>query len=111
MITTHVLDTSIGKPATPVAVHLEFQDGSTWQRIGSGSTDSDGRCKTLTPSEQVIQPGTYRLIFETGNYFKFKKVATFYPRVTVLFEVTQPAEHHHVPLLLNPFGYSTYRGT
>ncbi len=104
-ISTHVLDTAIGKPARAVPVTLDrrSRDG-TWTRIGTGETDTDGRNKTLAPSG--VELGTYRLTFDTRAY----AARAFFPEVSIVFEITE-ATHHHVPLLLSPFGYSTYRGS
>jgi 5-hydroxyisourate hydrolase len=108
-ITTHVLDTSRGRPAAGVAVALEREgDGGDWITVGRGTTDADGRLKNLTVAE--AEAGTYRLTFETGAYFAAHGVESFYPRVAVIFGVAA-GEHYHVPLLVNPFGYSTYRGS
>jgi 5-hydroxyisourate hydrolase len=111
-ITTHVLDTAIGRPAAGIEVHLERQmaDGS-WSSVGSGRTDADGRVKNLMGSASEPIPGTYRLTFETTPYFKRRSVEGFYPRVVVEFILREGGAHHHVPLLLSPYGYSTYRGS
>ena len=109
MITTHVLDTSRGKPASNVGVKLEMRRDDQWQEIGRGETDNDGRCKTLTPDS--IAAGIYRLCFDTGSYFRERHVETFFPETVITFTVADPAQHHHVPLLVSPFGYSTYRGS
>jgi 5-hydroxyisourate hydrolase len=111
-ITTHVLDTAIGRPAAGIEVHLERQmnDGS-WSAVGSGRTDADGRVRNLMPPASEPIAGTYRLTFETAPYFKRRSVQGFYPRVVVEFVVRETGSHHHVPLLLSPFGYSTYRGS
>ena len=109
-ITTHVLDTSIGKPAEGISVSLEHNDTRIWKQIANGITDKDGRVKNLLPIEKRIPKGVYRLIFDTRLYFKTKEVKSFYPSVTIEFEITDDT-HYHVPLLLNPFGYSTYRGS
>lgn len=111
MISTHVLDTSIGAPAMGVKVTLEVQAGPTWKSAGQGSTDADGRVKEMLGGGAVLARGVYRLHFATGAYFAARKVKAFYPSVTVEFEVDDEKQHHHVPLLLTPFGYSTYRGT
>ena len=109
-ITTHVLDTSRGRPAAGVAVALEREgDAGSWIVVGRGTTDADGRLKDLTTGAEV-EAGTYRLTFETGAYFVASGVESFYPRVAVIFSVAA-GEHYHVPLLVNPFGYSTYRGS
>lgn len=105
MITTHVLDTAAGKPAAGIAVRLEiFDDG--WRELASGVTDADGRNRTLTPAGPVA-PGRYRISFDTGAYCP----DGFFPTVEIQFTVRDGALHHHVPLLLSPFGYSTYRGS
>ena len=112
-ITTHVLDTSKGRPAAGIQVTLEVREASSsshnhilWKLIGEGTTDSDGRISTLLPSEYKLAPNIYRITFETGTYQK-----GFYPSVSISFEVIDAQEHYHVPLLLNPYGYSTYRGS
>lgn len=108
-ITTHVLDVSIGKPAVDMQYKLELLLGNTWNEIGTGKTDKDGRASYL--SNVPIEKGTYRLTFETAAYFKAKTLESFYPSVSISFEVKQKDEHYHVPLLLSPFGFSTYRGS
>jgi len=110
-ITTHVLDTSRGRPAAGVPVTLEVEAAGGWKLIGKGATNSDGRIADLVPSELTIAAGTYRLIFDTAKYFASNQIESFYPQVTVVFRVEEPAQHYHVPLLLSPFGYSTYRGS
>lgn len=110
MITTHILDTSLGKPARAVPISLSRQVQGAWQVLGSGVTDDDGRLKTLTPPGPV-EPGVYRMHFDTAAYFAALGVTGFYPWADVVFEVVDGAAHYHVPLLLNPFGYSTYRGS
>jgi 5-hydroxyisourate hydrolase/2-oxo-4-hydroxy-4-carboxy-5-ureidoimidazoline decarboxylase len=110
-ITTHVLDTSLGRPAAGVAVRLERREAASWIELGRGSTDGDGRCQSLLPEGVSLQASIYRLIFDSAAYFGGRGLPTFYPEVSVVFEVREPAQHHHVPLLLSPFGYSTYRGS
>ena len=111
-ITTHVLDTSRGRPASGVPVRLEIQtETGDWQTLGGGATDADGRCKNLLPSGVALAAATYRLTFETAIYFDAHGATGFYPQVSVVFVVRDATQHHHVPLLLNPFGYSTYRGS
>jgi 5-hydroxyisourate hydrolase len=107
---THVLDTRLGKPASGVAVTLEKKDGSLCQKIAEGLTNADGRITDLLAADS-LRPGTYQIRFETGAYFESTGVKGFYPEVTVVFEVVDGSEHLHVPLLLSPFGYSTYRGS
>jgi 5-hydroxyisourate hydrolase len=111
-ITTHVLDTSLGCPASGVAVELARADGEVWTLLAKASTNQDGRIADLLPLASLA-PGTYRLRFETRSYFARRGQASFYPHVDVVFTIESGAEgaHYHVPLLLNPFGYSTYRGS
>lgn len=111
-ITTHVLDTSTGIPAEGLAVVLEaFVSGGAWKKLAQGVTNRDGRVADLLPAGTVMAAGVYRLMFDTGAYFKRNGVAGFYPCVPVMFEIRDPMQHYHVPLLLNPFGYTTYRGS
>lgn len=110
-ITTHVLDTSRGRPAAGVAVSLELLSGDEWRMIGSGTTDDDGRLRNLLDGQQDVVEGLYRLVFATGAYFATRGVEHFFPEVTIVFRIDDPAQHHHVPLLLSPYGYSTYRGS
>ena len=110
-ITTHVLDTSRGRPAAGVPVTLEIEAAGGWKLIGKGTTDSDGRISDLVPNETTIAAGVYRLIFDTTKYFAGNNTEAFYPQVTVVFKIEDGNQHYHVPLLLSPFGYSTYRGS
>lgn len=108
-VSTHVLDIALGRPAADVAVSLERKDDSTWTRIGGGETDGDGRVRALIPDELTAPAGTYRIVFDTRAYFGRRGVEAFYPSVAVEFAAAEG--HYHVPLLLGPFGYSTYRGS
>ncbi|MEA2255660.1 MAG: 5-hydroxyisourate hydrolase [Solirubrobacteraceae bacterium] len=108
-ITTHVLDTARGRPAAGIDVVLERAGGAGWEPVGHGTTDGDGRVRDLL-GEGPVAAGRYRLTFGTGAYFAAAGERAFYPEVTVVFAV-DGGEHHHVPLLLSPFGYSTYRGS
>lgn len=108
-ISTHILDTTRGRPAPDVEVRLDKQETSGWSPIGEGRTDADGRCKTLLLDSPA--PGTYRITFEVAPYFAGLGVEAFYPEVAITFTVARAGEHFHVPLLLNPFGFSTYRGS
>jgi 5-hydroxyisourate hydrolase len=112
MITTHVLDTASGKPAAGVAIELELRgpDGR-WHKLGAGQTDADGRLRTLAPAEAPLEAGTYRLRFHTDGYFAARNTQGFYPYVEVVFTLLEAGAHCHVPLLLSPYGYSTYRGS
>jgi 5-hydroxyisourate hydrolase len=111
-ISSHVLDTARGRPAAGVTIHLavEEADGS-WRRLASASTDADGRVASLLPEHGRLATATYRLTFEVGDWFRGQGIDAFYPRVVIVFRVGDPADHYHVPLLLSPFGYSTYRGS
>lgn len=111
-VTTHVLDTALGRPAAGVPVRLEALTGPGEVKVevlASAATDADGRVTDLGPDR--VEAGTYRLVFETGAYFATSGQTAFFPRVTVTFTLADPEQHHHVPLLLSPFAYSTYRGS
>lgn len=111
-ITTHVLDTARGKPAAGVPVYLEWVSGQRGPSVvARGTTDADGRLRDLLPAGQPLHPGTYRLVFDTDAYFADRYQDAFYPEVSVVFTVRDAGEHYHVPLLLSPYGYSTYRGS
>lgn len=110
-ITTHVLDTMRGLPAAGVPVLLERVREDGLETLASGVTDADGRLRTLLPEGQPLEPGTYRLSFDTGVYFTSTSVEGFYPEVSVVFSAREGETHYHVPLLLSPYGYSTYRGS
>ncbi|MGH9379348.1 MAG: hydroxyisourate hydrolase [Thermoanaerobaculia bacterium] len=110
-ISTHILDTADGRPAAGVEVTLERGDGGGWQELRRAATNDDGRVPMLLPAGASLTPGTYRLTFETGRWFERQGVDAFYPVVSVAFTVRDAGQHHHVPLLLAPFGYSTYRGS
>jgi 5-hydroxyisourate hydrolase len=110
MITTHVLDTARGVPAAGVPVALARVSGAGAEEIGRASTDADGRVRDIGPPR--LEPGTYRLTFGTGEYLAANQAApAFFPEVTVTFTVDGQAPHYHVPLLLSPFGFATYRGS
>lgn len=108
-ITTHVLDTSRGAPAAGVAVTLS-QCGAAPRELAHGVTDADGRITNLLPAGS-LQAGDYRLTFAVGDYFASQQLQSFYPQAAIDFRVQDPQAHYHVPLLLSPFGYSTYRGS
>lgn len=110
-ITTHVLDLTRGRPAAGVAVSLARVDGDAVIAIGAGETDRDGRLRTLVPADAALEPGVYRLTFDTGAYFRGQGVEHFHPQVSIVFDVRDATQDCHVPLLLSPFGYSTYRGS
>jgi len=105
-ITTHVLDSSAGRPAAGVSVTLEYQNPSGgWVPLGQGRTDIDGRVRDLLPHDHVLQPGLYQLLFDTSAQ------SGFFPEVVLRFRVEDPHQHFHLPLLLGPFGFTTYRGS
>lgn len=110
-ITTHVLDVARGRPAAGVTVVLERRNGSDWTRAGTAVTGRDGRAQPLPPDGAVLGPGEYRLTFDTRAYFEAQAVKTLYPSVMIHFEVSAADPHYHLPLLLSPFGYTTYRGS
>ena len=109
-ITSHILDTTKGKPAQGVLILLFQQINKDWNEIGRSTTNSDGRVTDLLEKNELAQPGIYKLKFETKSYYDQQSIKSFYPFVEIVFEITN-GEHYHVPLLLNPFGYSTYRGS
>ena len=110
-LSTHVHDTALGRPAAGVEVRLEARDGDGWRLLAATRTDDDGRVPRLLPPGEPLRAETYRLRFATGAYHAARGVAGFYPEVTIEFAVRDATEHHHVPLLLAPHGYSTYRGS
>jgi 5-hydroxyisourate hydrolase len=111
-ISTHVLDIAQGQPAKDVPVRLERQDASgIWRLLGSAHTDQDGRCAHLLPEKEALGPGLYRLGFETETYFATRKLAGLYPLVEITFQVREGERRFHIPLLLSPNGYTTYRGS
>ncbi len=114
-LTTHVLDTALGRPAVGVAIRLFRADEATLTELAVGATNDDGRITDLIPDDSTRtgawRAGDYVLCFDVAEYFANTGQAGFYPEVSVRFTVTDPTQHHHVPLLLSPFGYSTYRGS
>jgi 5-hydroxyisourate hydrolase len=108
-LSTHVLDAASGQPAAGVQVTLDRRDGGGWQPLGEAVTDDDGRARDLAPDG--LGAGVHRLVFATGAYFAATGQTGFYPEVSVVFEVTDTGRHYHVPLLLSPFAFSTYRGS
>ena len=109
-VTTHVLDTSAGKPGNDISVSLMGEINNEWQTIAQGVTNAEGRISDLLPDGITLSSGAYKIIFNTGEYYRTQKVKTFYPAVEILFTVFDDT-HYHVPLLISPFGYSTYRGS
>lgn len=109
-ISTHVLDIARGRPAEGVPVRLEKKDGESFACVKTGATDADGRVKDLVPEGQLTA-GIFRITFDTGAYFAAQGTEGFYPEASIVFVVKDPAAHYHVPLLLSPYGFSTYRGS
>ena len=110
-ITTHVLDTALGRPAKGVKALLDFRTEDGWQELAKGVTNDDGRIANLLGDGEKLKAGIYRLSFETKSYFDGTMREGFYPYIAIVFEVEDAAQHYHVPLLLSPYGYSTYRGS
>jgi 5-hydroxyisourate hydrolase len=110
-ITTHVLDTASGRPGRAIEVTLEFIAPDGPVSVGAGKTDDDGRCRGLIPEGKGLETGSYRLTFEVGQYFGMLGMECFFSHVSIAFEVADAEQHYHVPLLVSPFGYSTYRGS
>jgi len=108
-LSTHVLDATAGRPAVGVPVRLEHRGPDGWSPAGAGQTDTDGRLRL--EGGPGFEPGVYRITFGSGTYFEARGTTSFYPEVTVTFEMTGEGGHYHVPLLLSPFAYSTYRGS
>lgn len=113
-ISTHILDTALGRPVSNVALKLfELRDnsgGGAWHEIGAGRTDIDGRCKTLLGSH-TLRATDYKIYFSTSEYFYGQKLSGLYPYVEIVFTVNEPDQHYHIPLLLTANGYTTYRGS
>ena len=110
-LTTHVLDTATGKPAAGMEIRLEAFENDGFRRIGGGTTNADGRVKDFLDAGESLPAGVYRARFETGRYHAAQGVNGFYPYVEVVFEMGAAGQHYHVPLLISPFGFSTYRGS
>ena len=108
-VTTHVLDAVSGRPAVAVVVTLEHRAAAGWRPVASGDTDDDGRIADFGPAD--LDPGTYRVSFDTAAYFAGTGQRAFYPEVSITFTLDDPEAHYHVPLLLSPYAYSTYRGS
>jgi 5-hydroxyisourate hydrolase len=111
-ISTHVLDLALGKPARDVPVRLDRRElAGEWARLNSTRTDADGRCPQLLPEGEILRAGLYRLAFDTASYYQATNVESLYPIVEIIFQVREGDSHFHLPLLLNPHGYTTYRGS
>ena len=109
-ITTHILDTTKGKPAEGVNIILYGGENDEWTELARGKTNTNGRISDLVDKDDLLHYGIYKMRFETKDYFDSHQVKTFYPYVEIIFEI-EPDQHYHIPLLLNPYGYSTYRGS
>jgi 5-hydroxyisourate hydrolase len=109
-LSTHILDTALGRPAANVTLKLWQLQSDVWREIGSGVTNSDGRCATLL-GESALQEGDYSIRFETGAWYEAQGLQGLYPHVAIVFTVRDPAQHYHIPLLLTANGYTTYRGS
>lgn len=107
MISTHVLDTHLGHPATGIAVRLEKMDGVEWKDLGTKKTNEDGRISYNCPHEE----GIYKLIFTVEDYYKKNKQEFFFSKIPIIFKITDTERKYHVPILLSPYGYTTYRGS
>jgi 5-hydroxyisourate hydrolase len=111
-ISTHVLDTARGVPAKDLPVRLESQETpGPWRLVATARTDDDGRCHQLLPDGETLAPGIYRLSFDTASYYTAQKVQGLYPVVQITFAIREGETHFHIPLLLSPYGYTTYRGS
>lgn len=109
-LSTHILDTHLGRPAPDVAIALWRWQDNAWHKVGSALTDSDGRCRTLLGGHALVA-ADYKLHFDVGAYFRAHHTASLYPYVEIVFTVVDPEQHYHIPLLLAANGYSTYRGS
>lgn len=109
-LSVHVLNIQSGQPSPGVEVHLEQHTDTGWTTLSTATTDASGRVSALYPEDERFTSGRYRVTFETGDWFAERDTATFFPEIPVPFEVADTDQHYHVPLLLSPYGYSTYRG-
>lgn len=109
-LSVHVLNLNDGLPSPDVKVTLEKQNGQQWTALNDGVTNQQGRITALYPQDKALEKGTYRVTFKTGDWFEAHDTASFFPEVPVIFEVDGTVPHYHIPLLLSPYGFSTYRG-
>jgi 5-hydroxyisourate hydrolase len=109
-LSVHVLNLNDGLPSPDVQVTLEKQNGNQWAALNDGVTNQQGRITALYPRDKALEKGTYRVTFKTGDWFEAHNTASFFPEVPVIFEVDGTVPHYHIPLLLSPYGFSTYRG-
>lgn len=110
-LSTHVLDVSSGRPAAELPVTLQARRGDGWREVARALTNAEGRIQGFLPPGSALEAGVYRLSFDTAAYFQAQGTRGFYPVVEITFEMAGEGEHYHVPLLLSPFGFSTYRGS
>jgi 5-hydroxyisourate hydrolase len=110
-ISTHILDTALGRPAAGVSVTLSFMTDGHWSMLNEAVTDANGRCLHLLPQTQALQPGLYRIHFKTAAYYQQNQLEGLYPHIEVVFTVSEGQQHYHIPLLLTANGYTTYRGS
>jgi 5-hydroxyisourate hydrolase len=110
-LSTHILDTALGRPAAGVPIALAYMANGTWSLINDAITDTDGRCKNLLPPTLALRPGMYRIHFETAAYYKRNTIEGLYPYIEIAFTVSDSDQHYHIPLLLTANGYTTYRGS
>lgn len=109
-LSVHILDLQSGQPGAGVGVTLEQRDGAQWRALGSAVTDAQGRVRALYPTGKPLAAGAYRIIFNTGEHYARLRQPSFFDQIPVEFKVENTAQHYHIPLLLSPYGYSTYRG-
>ncbi|WP_034948885.1 hydroxyisourate hydrolase [Erwinia oleae] len=109
-LSVHVLNLQTGTPTAGIAVDLEQKQENGWKKLASGTTDDNGRIGALFPAGKILSHGDYKVVFQTGNYYQKIKQPTFFPEIPVIFHVEKDGDHYHIPLLLSPYGYSTYRG-
>ncbi len=109
-LSVHVLNLQTGSPTAGIEVELDQKQNNNWVKLASGKTDSNGRISALFPADTTVTAGSYRVVFKTGDYYKTNNQKTFFPEIPVEFNMESNGEHYHIPLLLSPFGYSTYRG-
>jgi 5-hydroxyisourate hydrolase len=110
-ISTHILDTALGRPAAEIPVSLAIRKNEDWTTLNEAITDADGRCKHLLPSAESVRVGVYRVHFDTSVYYRTHQLKGLYPYVEVVFAITDTEQHYHIPLLLTANGYTTYRGS
>jgi 5-hydroxyisourate hydrolase len=110
-LSVHVLNLETGVPSAGIQVTLEQHSGNQWQALGQGVTNEQGRIAALFPEKRSFAPGEYRVVFKTGDYYRKVGHDTFFPEIPVIFEVKDTGQHYHIPLLLSPYGFSTYRGS